>query len=90
MKKTMLVLPLLAALLGCGDDSPQPKREFQVKSAPKDEKTAQMEKTIAEQAERLKAMEEMLAEVKAKQDQVDETLEIYEMAKRNRTAPERK
>ena len=46
MKKLMMVLPLLLALLGCGDDSTKPKREFQVKSAPKDESAALLEKTI--------------------------------------------
>ena len=96
MKKMMLVLPLLVALLGCGDDSSQgpAKRSFQVKSAPKDESAAQMEKTIEEQKKlleaqekRLKMMEDLVTEVKAKQDQVDDTLEIYEMAKKNRKEP---
>ncbi len=97
MKKMMLALPLLAALLGCGDDSAQPKRAFQVKAAPKDEAAAQMEKTIEEQKKlleaqekRLKMMEDMVTEVKAKQDQVDDTLEIYELAKKNRKNPENK
>ena len=87
MKKMLMVLPFLLALLGCGDDSTKPKREFQVKSAPKDESAALMEKTIAEQAKRLKMMEDMVTELKAKQDQVDNTLEIYELAKKNRKDP---
>gem|GEM_PF-5085673 len=89
-----MVLPFLLALLGCGDDSAKPKRDFQVKSAPKDESAALMEKTIEEQKKlleaqekRLKMMEDLVTEVKAKQDQVDNTLEIYEMAKKNRKDP---
>lgn len=92
--KKMMVLPLLLALLGCGDDTAQPKRAFQVKSAPKDESAAKMEKTIEEQKKlleaqekRLKMMEDLVTEVKAKQDQVDDTLEIYELAKKNRKDP---
>ncbi len=97
MKKTLLAIPLLLALLGCGDDQPQAKKEFQVKSAPKDESTVQMEKTIeeqkrllAEQEKRLKMMEDLVTEVKAKQDEADKALEIFELAKKNRKGPENK
>lgn len=90
MKRTLLVIPLLGALLGCGDDAPQPKREFQVKAAPKDETMEELERTkrlLAEQEKRLKMIEELVSEVKAKQDQVDDALEIYELVKKNRKDP---
>lgn len=97
MKKKMLAVPLLLSLLGCGDDQAQPKRDFHVKSAPKDESTAQMERTIAEQKKlieaqdkRIKMMEDLVTEVKRKQDQVEDALAIYEMAKKNRKNPENK
>lgn len=91
--KKIVVLGLLVALVGCGDDSSKGpvRREFQVKSAPKDESQAQMEKTIAEQKKlleeqekRLQMMEDLVAEVKEKQSEVDEALEIRDLAEKGR------
>ncbi len=90
--KKWIVLPLLLALLGCGDDSGKgnEKKEFKVKAAPKDTATAELEKKNAELEARLKMMEDMVTEVKNKQDQVDDMLTIYETAKKGKSGTENK